>query len=373
MGYFDGLTASAFKEEAGQFFLIGFGKPRRFLSRADYEEARQRLGTYYSIGLPLIVVLVLAGRQLGYGWTISGAVLLVGWFMAFGRKRLIANTVPGDVSDGAGDRLDRMGIQLGRGTLWLLLVASGVLALLGLLLVAGSAEHAVLGFACLAFFGIATVVFALMLFRSKGPGAQSGDDLARLEKLADLRDRGVLSEAEFVALKGTNPLGSTTPLRQTASVPVKALLGAGMIVAGLGGYYAMAGSGGADNELSSGEIASGDVSANPGAANESQAQGAVTADEQSQSVAPAAIDQNAAATPQDPAWTNEEVAAIVRWEQLNEKCRGGAGDQPETLAACNERDESATPQLRSLAICYGRAGEDEYEMAIHRCGPGSLR
>lgn len=373
MGYFDGLTASAFKEEDGQWFIIGFGKPRRFLSREDYELARRRLSTYYSIGLPLIVVLVMAGRQFGFGWAISGSVILLGWFMIFGRQRLISNTVPGDVTDGARDRLDRMGSQLGRGTLWLLLASSAVLASIGFLLLGSGTEHAVLGLVCFAFFGIATAVFAVMLIRARGPSVQPIDDLARLEKLADLRDRGVLSEAEFVALKGSNPLGSGAAHNQAMSVPMKILLGAGLLTVGLGSFYVMASKDGSDDGINSGSGTSGDLSASTVAAAEFQAQDFVSSEGPSQSVAPAPIEKSTGSAPTDPAWTNEELSAIVRWEALNEHCRGGSGDQSGTLTACNERDEIALPKLRSLGICYGREGESGYEMAVHRCGSDSLR
>lgn len=75
----------------------------------------------------------------------------------------------------------------------------------------------------------------------------------------------------------------------------------------------------------------------------------------------------------EPSWSVTEAAAIERWRELNGKCRGGSGDNPETFAACEERDGPAAQRLSRFDICYGRQGEAGYQMTMHRCGPDSTR
>lgn len=72
-------------------------------------------------------------------------------------------------------------------------------------------------------------------------------------------------------------------------------------------------------------------------------------------------------------WSPEETALMSRWHELNTLCRGGSGDRPSTHAACEERDGPIARQLADAGICYGREGEYGYQMAMHRCGPASLR
>ncbi len=37
--------------------------------------------------------------------------------------------------------------------------------------------------------------------------------------------------------------------------------------------------------------------------------------------------------------------------ELNEQCRGGSGDDPDTLKACDER-EKVSAQLRQIHVCF---------------------
>ena len=222
MGYFDGLAASSFKEDGGQYYLIGFGKPRRFLAQDDFEAARKSLGTYYTVGLPFIVVLAVAGRQFGYGWTILGAVILIGWLMIFGRKRLTANTiVDGGVGDGMGERLDRIAANSGVATLRWLLAGSSVFTLVGLWMLVSAPDNAALWVTVVMFFGACTVTALVLLMRSGKPTSSSTSDLDRLGQLADLRDRGILNEVEFQTQKAQmlSPSAVTTERerRPTAS------------------------------------------------------------------------------------------------------------------------------------------------------------
>lgn len=63
---------------------------------------------------------------------------------------------------------------------------------------------------------------------------------------------------------------------------------------------------------------------------------------------------------------------IDLWVGANERCRGGSGDSPKTMAACEERERYAA-RLDRLDWCYGRRGQDGAHMAWYRCGPGSYR
>ena len=46
---------------------------------------------------------------------------------------------------------------------------------------------------------------------------------------------------------------------------------------------------------------------------------------------------------------NKRIADVDR---LNDKCRGGSGDSPDTIAACEQRDE-LIGELKRLGWCYG--------------------
>jgi hypothetical protein len=71
------------------------------------------------------------------------------------------------------------------------------------------------------------------------------------------------------------------------------------------------------------------------------------------------------------AWTTTEQALIERWSELNELCRGGSGDDPSTMEACDLREE-VSGQLASADICFGKSGQYGYQMEMHRCDDRSL-
>ncbi|QDM41462.1 hypothetical protein [Altererythrobacter sp. TH136] len=83
-------------------------------------------------------------------------------------------------------------------------------------------------------------------------------------------------------------------------------------------------------------------------------------------------ESEAAAKPAD-AFSSEEKKLIETWQDLNGRCRGGSGDDPQTMTACDERDGPVAAQLADANICYGREGEYGYQMELHRCGPDSTR
>jgi hypothetical protein len=64
---------------------------------------------------------------------------------------------------------------------------------------------------------------------------------------------------------------------------------------------------------------------------------------------------------------------LVRlWQEENEKCRGGPGDDPTTEAACAARGVYQD-ELAAQGWCYGRKGEAGYQMRWHKCTKNSLR
>ena len=62
----------------------------------------------------------------------------------------------------------------------------------------------------------------------------------------------------------------------------------------------------------------------------------------------------------------DERARIMRWQDLNSACRGGSGDNPATLQACDARD-AAFDSLDALGWCYGEPGQAGFETEWHRC------
>ncbi|MER9302914.1 hypothetical protein [Mesorhizobium sp. M0496] len=56
---------------------------------------------------------------------------------------------------------------------------------------------------------------------------------------------------------------------------------------------------------------------------------------------------------------------------LNELCRGGSGDDPKTLQACDDRNAVET-RLYAAGWCYGKRGQAGYQMKWHRCTANSL-
>ena len=63
---------------------------------------------------------------------------------------------------------------------------------------------------------------------------------------------------------------------------------------------------------------------------------------------------------------------LQHWENENLNCRGGSGDDPKTLVAC-ERRNSISLKLENVGWCYGRKGEFDYQMQWHQCDATSIR
>jgi hypothetical protein len=78
------------------------------------------------------------------------------------------------------------------------------------------------------------------------------------------------------------------------------------------------------------------------------------------SAAPAAV---LAAQAKVPA----NIAALIKTEdKLNDKCRGGSGDDPATMKACDQR-EKYVKKLEKLGWCWGHAGQIDADRTWEKC------
>jgi len=59
-------------------------------------------------------------------------------------------------------------------------------------------------------------------------------------------------------------------------------------------------------------------------------------------------------------------AQIDQLERLNDKCRGGSGDDPNTQKACDQRD-AVYSKLEKSGWCYGGPGDAGYQRSWKRC------
>lgn len=73
----------------------------------------------------------------------------------------------------------------------------------------------------------------------------------------------------------------------------------------------------------------------------------------------------------EPSWRVSETALMKQYYDLNEKCRGGSGDDPKTTESCDAR-EAVSTLLRSGGICYGEEDQAGSEIEFHRCNLRSL-
>lgn len=70
------------------------------------------------------------------------------------------------------------------------------------------------------------------------------------------------------------------------------------------------------------------------------------------SVAGGFVDQSSAIPDEDTRPINHGLAATIgEWAEANSQCRGGSGDNPATLAACDQRDRLFR-ELSDSGLCY---------------------
>jgi hypothetical protein len=88
---------------------------------------------------------------------------------------------------------------------------------------------------------------------------------------------------------------------------------------------------------------------------------------------PSGLDQRSgqasSVTAPDSAKPSKEIALLIaKSDTLNEKCQGGAGDNPATMKACDERDVVGA-QLKALNWCWGNDRQAGYEKRWQICEP----
>ena len=168
MGYFDGLTAAAFKKDSqgrDLFFVWGrFGKGRVVPTEADAVAVRSYLRNYYICVLVGIVpMLMLAGKSFEPRW-----FLAIGIFMVLTLAALVPLFLRTRHWAAADERLtyrEAMSASAaahGVVSLWILTVLSALFVVGGLLLLLAT-EATLVGLLCVLFFGACLGVFVWML------------------------------------------------------------------------------------------------------------------------------------------------------------------------------------------------------------------
>lgn len=70
-------------------------------------------------------------------------------------------------------------------------------------------------------------------------------------------------------------------------------------------------------------------------------------------------------------FTTVQARAVKAVQGLEEQCRGGSGDDPSTMKACDARD-AATNRMIATGVCWGKDGQYEAEYTYHLCERGSI-
>jgi hypothetical protein len=168
MGYFDGLTASAFKKDAqgrDLFFIWGkFGRGRVVPSAADAASVRGYLKSYYlCVLLGIVPMLMLAGKAGEPRW-----FLAIGAFMALAVAGLVPLFLRTRHWPAADERLTYREVMSasaaahGSVSLWLLVAISAVFVIGGLFILLAT-DATLVGLMCVVFFGGCLGVFVWML------------------------------------------------------------------------------------------------------------------------------------------------------------------------------------------------------------------
>lgn len=88
---------------------------------------------------------------------------------------------------------------------------------------------------------------------------------------------------------------------------------------------------------------------------------------QNKSIAAACLAAALLAPAAASARSDASEALIAEWTDLNSTCRGGSGDDPKTMKACDAR-EAVSAKLKNLGWCYGRPGDAGYQRSWILCG-----
>jgi hypothetical protein len=168
MGYFDGLTATAFKKDAqgrDLFFIWGkFGKGRVVPSEADGAAVRSYLKNYYiCLIVGIVPMIMLAGKSFEPRWFLAIGIFMVLALAAL--TPLFLRTRQWAVADERLTYREAMSASAaahGAVTLWLLTAVGALFVALGFYLLLAT-DAKLIGLLCALFFGACLGVFIWML------------------------------------------------------------------------------------------------------------------------------------------------------------------------------------------------------------------
>jgi hypothetical protein len=170
MGYFDGLTAAAFKEDSqgrDLFFIWGrFGKGRVVPTAADGMSVRSYLKNYYiCVIVGIVPMIMLAGKSFEPRWFLAIGIFMVLALAAL--APLFLRTRQWAVADERLTYREAMSASAaahGAVSLWLLAALSAVFVVAGLFLLLAT-EATLIGLLCVVFFGgcLGVVVWMLVM------------------------------------------------------------------------------------------------------------------------------------------------------------------------------------------------------------------
>ena len=170
MGYFDGLTAAAFKKDTqgrDLFFIWGkFGKGRVVPTEADGAAVRNYLKNYYiCLIVGIVPMIMFAGKALEPRW-----FLAIGIFMVLALAALVPLFLRTRQWAMADERLTYREAMAARstGSLWFLAVLSWLFVAGGLILLLAT-DAVWIGLVCTLFSGACLGIFVwLLIMRRRG-------------------------------------------------------------------------------------------------------------------------------------------------------------------------------------------------------------
>ena len=168
MGYFDGLTAAAFKKDShgrDLFFIWGkFGKGRVVPTEADGVAVRSYLKNYYiCLIVGIVPMVMLAGKAFEPRWFLAIGIFMVLALAAL--TPLFLRTRQWAVADERLTYRESMSASArahGAGSLWFLAVLSGLFVAVGLFLMLAT-DATLIGLLCVVLFGASFGVVVWML------------------------------------------------------------------------------------------------------------------------------------------------------------------------------------------------------------------
>ena len=174
MGYFDGLTAAAFKQDAqgrDLFFIWGkFGKGRVVPSEAAGIAVRSYLKNYYiGVIVGIVPMIMVAGKSFEPRWFLTIGIFMVLALAAL--APLFRRTAQWEIADERLTYREAMAASAtahGAGSLWFLAVLSALFVAGGLFLLFAT-DAAWIGLLCTLFFGACLGIFVwLLVMRRRG-------------------------------------------------------------------------------------------------------------------------------------------------------------------------------------------------------------